>query len=420
MTDTPPSFPHLFHAFARIGLLSFGGPAAQIAVMHRILVDEQKWLTEDQFLRALSFCMMLPGPEAMQLATYAGWRLRGTAGGLIAGLLFVLPGAVVIAILAAIYISYGTLPIFQTLFVGVKAAVVMIVAQALWRLSNKALKDRFSIVLAVLAFAGLYLFQVPFPVIIACAALLGVLRAVAPAPDLLAEAPPGVPLRSIAIWGGLWVAPLVLLWGLGEDFLLNLSLFFGKLALVTFGGAYAVLAYMTQEVVQAHGWITTEQMIDALGLAETTPGPLILVTQFVGHLAGSEEMGRAGFAVAGLLTLWMTFTPCFLWIFAGAPYLEHITSRPRINAALSAVTAAVVGVIANLSLWFALNVIFAATRTVTWGPVDIVLPLMSTFSPTAFVLSGVCAVLIFALRASIPLTLAISAAVALLLGSAIG
>ena len=420
MTDTTPSFPHLFHAFARIGLLSFGGPAAQIAVMHRILVDERKWLTEDQFLRALSFCMMLPGPEAMQLATYAGWRLRGVRGGLIAGLLFVLPGALVISILAAIYISYGALPIFQTVFLGIKAAVVMIVAQALWRLSGKALKDRFSITLAVLAFAGLYLFQVPFPVIIACAACLGAIRVAAPAPDLPANAAPGFPIRTIAIWGGLWLAPLILLWGLNEDFLLNLSLFFGKLALVTFGGAYAVLAYMTQEVVQAQGWITTEQMIDALGLAETTPGPLILVTQFVGHLAGAEELGRGGFAAAGLLTLWMTFTPCFLWIFAGAPFLEHITSRPRVNAALAAVTAAVVGVIANLSLWFALNVIFTATKHVTMGPADIALPVLSAVSPSALILSGLCALLIFALRASIPVTLFISAAAALLLGSAIG
>lgn len=421
MTATPPpAMPQLFRAFARIGLLSFGGPAAQIAVMHRILVDEQKWLSEDQFLRALSFCMMLPGPEAMQLATYAGWRLRGTPGGLIAGLLFVLPGALVISILAAIYIGYGALPIFQTVFVGIKAAVVMIVAQALWRLSGKALKDRFSLVLAVLAFAGLYLFQVPFPVIIACAACLGALRAAAPLPDRVDQARPDLPLRMVAIWGGLWLAPLALLWGLGEVFLLNLSLFFGKLALVTFGGAYAVLAYMTQEVVQAQGWITTEQMIDALGLAETTPGPLILVTQFVGHLAGAEALGRGGFVAAGLLTLWMTFTPCFLWIFAGAPFLEHITSRPRINAALAAVTAAVVGVIANLSLWFALNVLFTATTTVPLGPANIALPVWSAFSPSALILSGLSALLIFVLRASIPVTLVISGAVALLLGSAIG
>lgn len=404
-----PSTSAVFRAFARIGLLSFGGPAAQIAVMHRELVEDRKWLTEEQFLRALSFCMMLPGPEAMQLATYAGWRLRGTFGGVLAGLLFVLPGAAVIAALAAVYILYGDVPLVQTLFVGIKAAVIVIVAQALWRLSAKALKRPAAVALALFAFAALFALQLPFPLIIALAAAFGALRAKT---ALTPEAPPQAgtaPWRAIGIWGALWLAPLVVLWAMGATFLLDLALFFGKLALVTFGGAYAVLAYMTQEVVQAQGWITTDQMIDALGLAETTPGPLILVTQFVGHLAGMGETGWAGFAVAGALTLWMTFVPCFLWIFAGAPYLDRITARPRINAALTAVTAAVVGVIANLSLWFALNVLF--TRTGTWsaGPVTLPRPDVASFDPRAAILTLLAALMIFGLRRSVPLTLLVSA-----------
>lgn len=412
MTPDTCSFGALIHAFARIGFLSFGGPAAQIAVMHRILVEEKKWLNETQFLRALSFCMMLPGPEAMQLTTYAGWKLRGVAGGVVAGLLFVLPGAAVIALLAALYVSYGTLPVFQTLFLGIKAAVIMIVAQAMWRLSSKALKDRVAVGLAVCAFLGLFLFQLPFPLIIILAAIIGALR---PSPPMI-DAPPARPVRAlpktVAIWAGLWVAPLIVLWALDEAFLLNLSLFFGKLALVTFGGAYAVLAYMTQEVVQAQGWIDTQQMIDALGLAETTPGPLILVTQFVGHLAGWGEDGMWGFVAAGALALWMTFIPCFLWIFAGAPYLERITSRPRINAALSSITAAVVGVIANLSLWFAFHVLFRDVTTFDIGPVAVSLPVLHSLDPVAVGLSAVSAVALFVLRLSVPTTLCLAAVAA--------
>ncbi|TNF18649.1 MAG: chromate efflux transporter [Rhodobacteraceae bacterium] len=404
-----PSNSELLHAFGRIGLLSFGGPAAQIAVMHRELVEDRGWLTEEQFLRALSFCMMLPGPEAMQLATYAGWRLRGTFGGVLAGLLFVLPGAFVIAGLAAVYLLYGDVPLVQTLFLGVKAAVIVIVAQALTRLSRKALNGPVQVALALAPFVGLYALHLPFPLIIALAAGIGALRV-----DRAAEAPPKVaagkaPVRAVATWGGLWLVPLVVLWALNEPFLLDLALFFGKLALVTFDGAYAVLAYMTQEVVQAQGWITTDQMIDALGLAETTPGPLILVTQFVGHLAGWGETGWMGFAVAGLLTLWMTFVPCFLWIFAGAPYLEMLTSRPLINSALSAVTAAVVGVIANLSLWFALNVLFARSVVVGLGPVRLPLPDLASFDPLAFGLTCLAALLIFGLHRGVPLTLLVSA-----------
>ena len=412
MTPTPSE---MLSAFGRIGLLSFGGPAAQIAVMHRELVDDRKWMTEAQFLRALSFCMMLPGPEAMQLATYAGWRLRGTFGGVLAGLLFVLPGAVVITALAAIYISYGEVPLVQTLFLGVKATVIVIVAQALARLSGKALKGAGDVALAGAAFVALFALHLPFPLIIALAALIGALRAPVVPDEALPPRRGRAPWLAVPVWGGLWLLPLVVLWTLNMPFLLDLALFFGKLALVTFGGAYAVLAYMTQEVVQAQGWITTAEMIDALGLAETTPGPLILVTQFVGHLAGFNETGWAGFALAGALTLWMTFTPCFLWIFAGAPYLEQITARPRIGAALSAVTAAVVGVIANLSVWFAIGVLFA--QSVTWavGPVRLTLPAPASLDPTALLLTAFAGGLIFVLRLAVPLTLLCTALAAVVL-----
>ncbi|WP_417524011.1 chromate efflux transporter [Marinovum sp.] len=411
-----PTTSELLTAFGRIGLLSFGGPAAQIAVMHRELVDDRKWLTEEQFLRALSFCMMLPGPEAMQLATYAGWRLRGTFGGLLAGLLFVLPGAVVITALAAIYISYGAVPLVQTLFLGVKATVIVIVAQALFRLSKKALKGRGDLALAVAAFVALFALQLPFPLIIALAALVGALRARVPETTELPPRHGKAPWLAVPLWGGLWLLPLVVLWALNMPFLLDLALFFGKLALVTFGGAYAVLAYMTQEVVQAQGWITTAEMIDALGLAETTPGPLILVTQFVGHLAGFNDSGWGGFVLAGALTLWMTFTPCFLWIFAGAPYLEQITARPRIGAALSAVTAAVVGVIANLSVWFAIGVLFTTSVTLARGPVSLTLPVPASLDPVALLLTGFAAVLLFGLKRSVPLTLLVTALAAVALG----
>jgi chromate transporter len=328
--------------------------------------------------------MLLPGPEAMQLATYAGWRLRGVPGGLIAGGLFVAPGAVVIGGLAAGYIAFGEVPLVQAVFSGVQAAVVAIVLQALLRLGGKALRGPGDWAVAALAFAAIFAFGLPFPAILAAAALWGAWAArddaAGPAP------PPGARPRTLAtvtLWGALWAAPLVPLWLAGADFLTDLALFFGWLALVTFGGAYAVLAYMTQAVVGEFGWLTTAQMIDALGLAETTPGPLILVTQFVGHLAGHAQGGWALGLLAGLLVLWMTFVPCFLWIFAGAPYVEALASRPRLQGALSGITAAVVGVILNLALWFALHVLFADMQA---GPAWLAapLPVWSSLDPLRF------------------------------------
>ena len=393
--------------FARIGVLSFGGPAAQISLMHAELVDRRGWLAEKQFLQALSFCMLLPGPEAMQLATYAGWKLRGVPGGLIAGLLFVLPGAGVIMALAWGYAHFGDVPLVQALFAGIKAAVVVVVLQALWRLSRKALAGAWSWGLAALAFAALFFLSVPFPLIIAAAALWGWLRT----PDtgaapVAAGARPRT-LRTIAIWGALWLAPVIALWAAGAGLLADIAVFFSTLAVVTFGGAYAVLAYMTQAVVETHGWLTTPQMIDALGLAETTPGPLILVTQFVGFLAGFAEGGPWRAVAAALVTLWVTFTPCFLWIFAGAPYVDSLLARPRLQGAFDAISASVVGVILNLSVWFGLHVLFATVEPGSFGP----RVALSSLVPLNAALVLVAAGLLLALRLPLIAVLALMAAI---------
>jgi len=374
----PPSLDDLFRVFGRIGVLSFGGPAAQISLMHEELVEKQGWLKEKEFLGALSFCMLLPGPEAMQLATYAGWKLRGTLGGLIAGGLFVLPGAMVILALALGYAAYGQLPLVQAIFVGVKAAVVAIVLRALIGLARKALTGWDAWALAILSFAAMFFLNLPFPLLIALAALWGYLTTRSSAADSTIPLPPVQrTLRTTALWGALWAAPVVLAVAAGADFLTDLAVFFSTLAVVTFGGAYAVLAYMTQAVVENHGWLSTAQMIDALGLAETTPGPLILVTQFVGHLAGFEKGGVGLALLAGAMTLWVTFIPCFLWIFAGAPYVEALLARPRLKGAMSAISAAVVGVILNLSVWFALHVLFAEVADSQMGA----RPIWTSFEP---------------------------------------
>lgn len=388
----PPSWSEMARVFGRIGVLSFGGPAAQIALMHRELVELRDWLSEAAYLRALSLCMLLPGPEAMQLATYAGWRMRGTPGGLLAGLLFVVPGAVVIGVLALGYATYGQLPLVQAAFLGIKAAVIVVVFQALRKVAGKALKGCEGWALALLSFIALFVFGLPFPLIILAAGLWGFFRQTDTG-AIMDKAPtrPARSLKTLLVWGSLWAAPLLLVWALGQDFLLRLGLFFSKLAVVTFGGAYAVLAYMTQTVVQDHGWITTNQMIDALGLAETTPGPLILVTEFVALLAGFAQSGVSGALAAGALALWVTFTPCFLWIFLAGPYLEQISAQPRLSSALSAITAAVVGVIANLSVWFALHVLFDQVTPAVW--LALPLPVFESFNAMAALLTAGAAVL---------------------------
>ncbi|NUB43553.1 chromate efflux transporter [Fertoebacter nigrum] len=409
----PASLADLTRIFGRIGLLSFGGPAAQIAMMHRELVDERRWLTEAEYLRGLSFCMMLPGPEAMQLATWAGWKQRGLAGGLIAGGLFVLPGALVVLALAMVYASFGTLPLVQALFLGVQAAVVVVVVEALLRVAKRALKGRMHWAIAVLAFAGLFLFNLPFPVIILAAGLWGALalpRAAAPAD--LPPPPAGMvaaTLRTALVWAAIWLLPLGLLALAEGGILTDIGVFFSQLAVVTFGGAYAVLAWMTQAVVQDKGWLTLPQMIDGLGLAETTPGPLILVTEFVGYLAAHREGGILYGIAGALVTLWVTFVPCFLWIFAGAPWIDRLAAAPRLSAALAGITAAVVGVIANLALWFTLHVLFDTVESLTLGPLRLVAPVWASLDALALALALAAGVMLLRLHINLPLVLAVCA-----------
>lgn len=397
----------LIRVFGRIGLLSFGGPAAQIALMHRELVEDREWLDEPTFLRALALCMTLPGPEAMQLATYAGWRLRGVSGGLIAGGLFVLPGAAIIAVLVALYAAWGDLPLVQAAFLGIKAAVIVIVFQALRKLGAKALNGPAAWTIAGLGFFAIFALGLPFPLIVVLAALWGYATArQTEAAIPTARTATHRPLRTALLWSALWLLPLVALSMAGQTLLAELGWFFARLAVVTFGGAYAVLAYMTQTVVIDYGWISTDQMIDALGLAETTPGPLILVTQFVAMLAGQLQ-GGAGLALAaGAVALWATFVPCFLWIFLTAPYLDQIATRPRLSAALQAITAAVVGVILNLSLWFALHVWFDTVTIWRAGPVAVPLPVSGSVDPWALALTAVAAALMLLANRGMATTLA--------------
>jgi chromate transporter len=406
----------LFRVFLRIGLLSFGGPTAQIAMMHRDLVDERQWLTEDEYLRALSFCMLLPGPEAMQLATYVGWKRQGVAGGLLAGLLFVLPGALVVLGLAAGYAVWGEAPLTEALFLGVKACVVIIVIEALLRVAKRALKSSDRWVIAGLAFLAIFALRLPFPLIILVAGLYGAAVASGAAAPSTGPPPRGThTVRTVAVWLAIWWAPVALAWAAGATLLTDIGLFFSKLALVTFGGAYSVLAYMAQEAVQAKGWLTTDAMMDGLGLAETTPGPLILVTEFVGYLAGFAQGGWPLAVAAAAMTLWVTFAPCFMWIFAGAPWLERITARPRLNGALSAITAAVVGVILNLTLWFALHVFFRSVSERTLGPVTVPVPDPLSLDWRAVVVALLAGVMLLKLHRGLIQTLAISAAAGLVL-----
>ena len=409
-----PSLADATRVWLRIGVLSFGGPAAQISLMHKEVVEARGWLSEQQFLNALSFCMLLPGPEAMQLATYAGWRLHGTVGGLIAGGLFVLPGALAIMVLAAIYAFFGDVPLVDALFYGIQAAVLVIVVEALLKVSKKALSSPVHWAIAGVAFVGIFFLSVPYPVIVALAALVGWFGGHSP-PPAIDRKPAGVAatktVSTAVIWLGLWALPFALLAALGaNDILREIGIFFSQLAIVTFGGAYAVLAYMAQDVVTQFGWLTAGEMIDALGLAETTPGPLILVTQFVGFLAGFREAGLATGIYAALVTLWVTFVPCFLWIFCGAPYVDWISEQPRLRNALRAITAAVVGVILNLSIWFALHVLFSDIERQQWGVITLWRPDFGSLEWGVVVLFALSAFLTFRLRWGIFRVLAISAA----------
>ena len=416
-TQNDPAFSELVRVFFRIGCLSFGGPAGQIALMHRELVEERGWISEDQYLHALNFCHLLPGPEAQQLATWIGWKLHGVKGGITAGLLFVIPGALVMLALSMLYAVAAQLDWFSAIFLGIKAAVLAIVVQALIRIAGRALNTRFKTVVAGLAFAALFIFNMPFPLVVLGAGALGMVISTV-RPEWLGSketsgTPPATPrpwretLRVIETWGLLWLAPLVaILLLLGPDHVLwKIGVFFSQLAIVTFGGAYAVLAYMAQEAVQGFGWLGAGEIADGLGLAETTPGPLIMVTQFVGYLAAFRAPEPFSPIVGGILgaalTTWVTFVPCFLWIFAFAPWIERLEHARRLKGGLALLTAAVVGVIANLALWFALHVLFSRLTQAQSGPLRMMVPVWESFDWRASSISLLAAVLVFGMRLNV-------------------
>jgi len=401
-----PSLREAIVVWARIGLLSFGGPAAQIALMHRMVVDEKGWLNEKEYLNALSFCMLLPGPEAMQIATYAGWKLHGLAGGLAAGLLFVVPGAIVVLLLAIIYSLFGDVSLINALFFGIKAAVIVIVVEALLRVAKRALSRTEHWIIAALAFIGIFFIELPYPLIILAAALFGFLRGTKTDKSVAISMNFGEMLPktglTVFIWLAIWWLPLFLIDAVTEStILVDIGQFFSTLAVVTFGGAYAVLAYLAQDVVNQFGWLTAGEMMDGLGLAETTPGPLILVTEFVGFIAAFRHGGLALGLAGALVTLWVTFVPCFLWIFAGAPYIEWIGAQPRLKEALSAITAAVVGVILNLSIWFGLHVFFDNVEHRDYGVFSLWQPQWSSLDWRVVALSLLCGLLVFKFHWSI-------------------
>ncbi|HJU40542.1 MAG TPA: chromate efflux transporter, partial [Tahibacter sp.] len=439
-TDTPRTiaFADALAVWAKIGCLGFGGPAGQIAMMHRELVEKRRWISEPRFLHALNYCMLLPGPEAQQLAVYVGWLMHRTAGGLAAGLLFVLPGALAMLALSALYASYGRTPFAGALLFGLKAAVLAIVADVVLRIGRRALTGRATVGIAVAAFVAIFAFGVPFPLIVAGAAVLGVViertspgtfapRATAGdtvdthyvvdaalARGELTHVRPST-RRALVVTAAslvLWFAPVVAVasW-LGRDAVVaQQGVFFSQAAMVTFGGAYAVLAYVAQRAVEDFRWLTPGQMLDGLGLAETTPGPLILVVQFVAfqaayhHQAGLPPLAAG--ALGAVVTTWVTFAPCFLWIFLGAPYVEALRHVRALSAALSAITAAVVGVIVNLAVWFALHTVFAQTRTWRAGPLAFDVPVASSIDVAAAALALAATVAMLRYKAGMLATLA--------------
>lgn len=415
--------------WARIAALSFGGPAGQIAVMHRILVEEKKWIGEERFLHALNYCMLLPGPEAQQLATYIGWLLHRTKGGLIAGLLFILPGMIAIMALSWIYALFGNVGPVEALFFGLKAAVLAIVLEAVRRIGSRSLRSNAMRVIAAVAFIAIFAFDVPFPLLIAAAALIGWTGArlgyaafartggghgpaggaiVADADTALGEkipehARPNLKwsFRIAAAFLLLWLAPVAVLLALlgPDDIFARIAVFFSQMAVVTFGGAYAVLAYVAQEAVETYNWLAPGEMLDGLGMAETTPGPLIMVTQFVGFMGAFRAEGTmhpllAG-TLGGLLTTWVTFMPCFLWIFLGAPFIERLRGNAALAGALSAISAAVVGVVLNLALWFAIHTLFRQTLEYRRFALSLDLPVISSVDVAALILAAAAMVAMF-------------------------
>ena len=388
MTATPPTFRDLVWTFFKVGCLSFGGAAGQIAMMHGIVVDEKKWLDEKRFQQALNVCMLLPGPEAQQLATYVGWLTHGVRGGLVAGLLFVIPGALLMLAISMLYVAAASVPVVEGLFLGIKAAVIVIITQAILKIAKRGLKSRVLVGLAVLAFVLIALFDLPFPLVIVGAAIAGLALALT-RPDLIGlsgDEPPAMALAPGAARGAFvaaawclvaWWAPVglaALLLG-ANHVVVDVGLFFSKLAVLTFGGAYALLAWLSQAAVDA-GWVTAREMIDGLGLAETTPGPTILVNQFVAYLGGSRAPGALpstlSAILAALMATWVTFAPSFLWIFAGAPFMERLRTDTRVAGALAGITAAVVGVVGWVGLWFGLHVLFREVGEAQVGPLRLV------------------------------------------------
>ncbi|MFZ6765139.1 chromate efflux transporter [Pseudoroseomonas sp. WGS1072] len=436
-----PSFAEAVRVWLKIGLLSFGGPAGQIALLHREVVDERRWVSDARFLHALNFCTLLPGPEAQQLATYLGWLLHGVRGGLAAGVLFVLPGAAVMLGLSILYATLGQVPVVSALFFGLKCAVLVLVVEALLRVARRALKTSAAWALAAAAFLALYVFGVPFPAVVLAAALIGYFAPGAfkgsghgtakngpPALlDAVLAADPGRPARMASkAWRAgwiaiaLWVAPVALLMVAGAGVFADAAWFFSKMAVVTVGGAYAVLAYVAQEAVQGYGWLSADQMLVGLGLAETTPGPLILVLQFVGFLAGFGQGGLIWGVLASVLTVWVTFAPCFAFIFLGAPFVERLHANRKLTSALAAVTAAVVGVIANLALWFGLRVLFAEVRRVEVGPAALDIPVPGSLDILALALAAVAVACLFGFKLGLLRTLGTTAALGLAAKLALG
>lgn len=450
-SQSPPShgvsLGEAFQVWLRVAALSFGGPAGQIAVMHRILVEEKRWISESRFLHALNYCMLLPGPEAQQLATYVGWLMHRTLGGIMAGGLFILPGVIAIMGLSWIYALYGQVGFVAALFFGLKAAVLAIVLEAVVRIGKRALKNRILIGIAAAAFVAIFFLDAPFPLIILAAGLIGFLggradlqqfqvgghgsQSAEETDNLLGEHLPdharpntGRSLRIAAVWLALWLVPvatLLLLLGGGNVFS-QIAIFFSKMAMVTFGGAYAVLAYVAQQAVETYGWLQPGEMLDGLGMAETTPGPLIMVLQFVGFMAAFRDAGALNPLLAGtlggLLATWVTFAPCFLWIFLGAPYIEVLRGNRSLSGALTAITAAVVGVILNLAIWFGIHTIFREVRPVEWGILNLDAPVWGSVNLWALLLSAAAIIAMFRLHVGMLPTLAATSAAGIALYAA--
>jgi chromate transporter len=438
------SFGEAVRVWIRVALNSFGGPAGQIAVMHKVLVEEKKWISENRFLHALNYCMLLPGPEAQQLATYIGWLMHGTRGGLTSGLLFIAPGFIAISILSILYASFQSTVWLEALFFGVKAAVLALVIEAVQRVSKRALKNPVMYAIAALAFIAIFFFDVPFPLIVLSAGLIGFIGGrVAPntfyvikgqgdknvsdegfviTDSVASQVKPSLTktLQTTFLWLVIWLLPFAILYFAlgGQNVFVQLARFFSQAALVTFGGAYSVLAYVAQQAVDVYGWLKPGEMLDGLSMAETTPGPLIMVNQFVGFLGAYRFAGDIHPILSGMIgsviTVWATFAPCFLFIFVGAPYIESLRQNKSLSTTLSAITAAVVGVILNLGIWFALHVIFGTVDDVQVGLLHLSVPQWSTLSIPALVLSVLAFVLTFRLHWGMFQTLGLCAGLGLI------